>query len=108
MSTKERLAAALREAGLADMAEQAEQGRYDDFDSLSPTPITDLVTALREVGTPAALVLAQRAIDGDFDGTKEEGDAWFEREGRRYFPEFRGVAGKRTDRSADIERGHRA
>lgn len=33
----------------------------------------------RKVGLES---IAQRAINGDFDATKEESDAWYEREGK--------------------------
>ena len=83
MSTKERLAAVLREAGLLVLAEEAELGRYDDYESDSATPIVDLVGALRACSRED---LAQRAIGGEWDGTAEEARAWFEREGAEMFP----------------------
>jgi len=90
-ATKDRLAAELRKIGLNDMAAEAEQGRYDDWLSQSATPILDLVVALKRVGTKEALDLAMRAMDGKFDGTKEESDAWAQsEEGRRVLAEFGG------------------
>jgi hypothetical protein len=79
MKTKERLAAVLEEAGLRDLAMEARRGRFDDYDSDSPTPIRDLVDCLRLLGRED---LARRAIDGEWDGTAEEAQAWYEREGK--------------------------
>lgn len=81
MSTKERLAAALREIGLTTLAEEAARGVYDDYESPMAFPLINLVHRLGEAGTAEAAVLAQRVKDGDFDGTKEEADAWARREG---------------------------
>lgn len=78
--TKMRLAAVLREHGLHQMAEQAEFGRYDDFESESASPISDLVLDLRARGFKG---LAKRAMNGEWDGTLEESRAWYEREGKR-------------------------
>lgn len=83
--TKDRLAAALREIGLPDLAAEAERGVYDDYESPMPFPLINLVHRLGEAGTPQAKALAERVKDGDFDGTKEEADLWFEREGRDLF-----------------------
>lgn len=78
--TKMRLARVLREHGLHHMAEQAEFGRYDDFESESAFPINDLVLDLRSRGFKG---LAKRAMNGEWDGTTEESTAWYEREGKR-------------------------
>lgn len=77
--TKKKLAAVLMAEGLDDMAQEALNGRYDDFDSEFPTPIVDLVNDLRERGK---MDLAARAIQGEWDSTKEESDEWWEREGK--------------------------
>lgn len=81
MKTTEKLAKALNEAGApAPMVDLAMIGAYDDFDSRSATPINDLI---RDCGLAGGLDdIIQRAKDGDFDGTKEESQAWFEREGK--------------------------
>lgn len=76
MHTKDKLAEALRGIGLEDMALKAANGDYDDFIADSATPITDLVNDLAKVGSVEALALRKRAIEGEFDGTKEESDAW--------------------------------
>lgn len=76
MHTKDRLGDALQEIGLSDMAVKARAGAYDDFLSDSATPIVDLVNDLAKVGTVEALALRKRAIDGEFDATAEESEAW--------------------------------
>lgn len=65
MKAKENLAAALSEAGLVAMSEKAATGFYADFESPLTFPIMQLVADLTEAG---ARDLAQRAMDGEFDG----------------------------------------
>ena len=80
MSTKNRLAQALREARApSQMIDRALLGEYDDFESNSATPIMRLV---RDCQVNGLNDLAKRAMDGEFDATKEEAEAWFKREGR--------------------------
>ena len=74
--TKDKLAAALFEAGLDDMAAKAAAGWYDDFLSPLATPCLHLVTDLQAVGGPVAMALAQRVVNGEFDSTREESEAW--------------------------------
>jgi hypothetical protein len=82
MHTKDRLAQALRDVGLSGMAEMAAQGIYDDYLSPFADNITVLVSALahaaeqHENKRDAILALRQRAIEGDFDATREESEAW--------------------------------
>ena len=76
MHTKDKLADALLAADLPEMAAKAREGYYDDFLSPLDLPILALATDLAKAGTPAALVLCRRVIDGDFDATREESDAW--------------------------------
>lgn len=71
-----KLACALIAAGLYDMAEVAADGFYDDFASPLPMPIHQLVADLRKVGTPEAMIVAQDAINGEFDATDEEAERW--------------------------------
>ena len=79
--TKERLALVLEEAGLKDLASLARFGRFDDFESESTTPIIDLVVALR---ARRRRDLAERAMNGEWDCTPEEAEAWADSpEGRR-------------------------
>lgn len=84
-STKERLATALRGIGLPTLADEAARGMYDDYESEMVFPLITLVHRLGEAMTPEANALIERIKDGEFDGTKEEADAWFEREGRGLF-----------------------
>ena len=77
--TKERLAQVLHAVGEFAMEAQARLGSYDDYESESATPIADLVTELERRGLRD---LANRARDGEWDGTKEEAEAWYQREGK--------------------------
>ena len=80
MHTKDILAAELRKIGLDDMADKAATGWYHDFLSPLATPCLQLAKDLARVGTPAALALRARHINGEFDATKEEIDEWAESE----------------------------
>ena len=73
MRTKERLAAELHKAGLGNMALLAAQGYYDDWETSLATPIMQLVSDLRAAG---AHDLAARAINGEFDSSREEAEEW--------------------------------
>lgn len=77
IATKEKLAQVLHAAGLFEMEKAARAGRYDDYESPSATPIVDLV---RDLLTAGKKELAERAMNGEWDGTKEEADAWEKRE----------------------------
>jgi len=79
LRTKERLAQVLHAAGLFEMEKAARAGRYDDYEGESATPIVDLVHDLQAAGKSD---LAARAMNGEFDATKEEAEAWYEREGK--------------------------
>ena len=76
-----KLAAALRQAGLHQMAEKAATGYYHDFLSPLAMPcqqlLADLTTAAK-AGNVAAHVLRARHINGDFDASLAESDAWAE------------------------------
>lgn len=77
--TTERLAKAMQDAGCpADMIERARTGYYDDYKSESATPLLLLVQDLQKIGKAE---LAARVIQGDFDSTSEESEAWFKEEG---------------------------
>lgn len=74
MSTADRLADALAEANAPlTMVINARQGYYDDYRSPLAMPIHQLVNDCRGRGL---LDIANRAIRGEFDATKEESDAW--------------------------------
>ena len=79
--TKVRLARALRLIELDSLAAEAERGMYDDYESPMAFPLINLVHRLGEAGTSEAAALAERVKDGEFDGTKDEADAWARREG---------------------------
>ena len=83
MHTKDMLAQALREVGLDDLAAQAATGYYHDYLSPLATPemqlFDDLARAAQPIEGPrrsAILAIRKRAINGDFDATTEEADAW--------------------------------
>jgi hypothetical protein len=76
MHTKDKLAAALIEAGLQDMAIKAAAGYYHDFLSPLDTPCLQLDADLLQAGTPAARALRARHHAGEFDASREESDAW--------------------------------
>lgn len=83
MSTKQKLVAALTNANAPQsMINKAQAGYYDDFESTIATPIQSLVIDLRNAGLNE---LAARAMDGDFDSTTEEAEAWYQREGKELF-----------------------
>jgi hypothetical protein len=84
MHTKDVLAAELHKAGLHDMAMRAGQGYYHDFMSPLATPCLQLAADLAKVGTPQAMALRDRHLNGEFDASKEEGDEWFQREGKHH------------------------
>jgi hypothetical protein len=82
MHTKDRLAAALRELKLDIMAKRAERGYYHEF--LSPLDLAE-VALVNDPGHMAnrrphqrteILAFRKRVMNGEFDATKEEGDAW--------------------------------
>jgi hypothetical protein len=64
----ERLAEELEKLGAHQMADDAKDGYYGDFTSPLAMPISQLVRDLQRLGTPAALDLRKRAMNGEFDG----------------------------------------
>lgn len=84
MKTTEKLADALRKSGAPDsMIQAALVGRYDDYKSVSATPITDLVKDCYRYGLKD---IAYDAINGKYDGTAEESEEWYRSEGHRLLP----------------------
>jgi hypothetical protein len=67
------------EEGLLDMAAKARVGHYDDYRSPLATPIVQLVLDLCNA---KRFDLAGRAANGEWDGTREEAEAWFRAYGR--------------------------
>lgn len=55
------------------MVAHARQGLFDDYKSDHPTPCILLVEACRAAGMPD---MAERAKNGEFDGTRADSDAW--------------------------------
>lgn len=76
MKTKDKLTEALQEANAPQaMIDRARQGYYDDFETTIADPIRQLIIDALAFGLED---IAKRAAEGDFDGTDEEGRAWFE------------------------------
>jgi hypothetical protein len=76
MTTSERLAVALEAtAAPKAMVVAARAGCYDDFRSESATPCHDLVRDALAAGLGD---IARRAMDGEFDATREEAEEWAE------------------------------
>lgn len=92
MNSSRKLQLALQDAAIAiptaeprkrkvwEMSERAGTGYYSDYNSPLATPCIQLVADLRALGLEE---LAKRAIDGDFDATKEESDEWAQSEAGR-------------------------
>jgi hypothetical protein len=74
--SSENLARVLDEAHLHDLAARARADEFHDFKSPHALPEHELVNELRKTGGMTAKAIAQRVIDGEFDATKEESDAW--------------------------------
>lgn len=74
--TSEFLATELDKAGLPDLAIRARRDEFHDFLSPHTFPELTLVEALRIAGTPEAIAIRTRVIDGEFDASTEESDDW--------------------------------
>lgn len=88
--TSEYLARSLEAVGLTDMARRARLFEYDDYKCPSDKPwagleLNQLLNELRkqahrvELGKTRRdqiLAMAEKVIDGEFDGTAEESEAW--------------------------------
>ena len=89
LPTTEKLARALEavnDSKLAEMIRRAREGYYDDFRSPLALPTVQLVHDLIAAGQRE---MADRAIDGEWDATKEEGEAWARSpEGQEVFREL--------------------
>ena len=85
--TSEKLAQALEAAGAPpEMIEKARAFYYDDYKSELAMPTVQLVIDAKAHNLN---VIVERAIDGDFDGTKEESDAWAKSpDGQETFAQF--------------------
>lgn len=86
MRTKQKLAIALNAAKAPqEMIERALNGYYDDFESELEMPCVQLVNDLKEAGLSD---LAERAMNGEFDSTREESEAWYQKEGKDIIKEM--------------------
>lgn len=78
LPTKERLARHLESEGLKDLAYNARQGRYDDFDEGGEElPQFALMRDLKRKGRSD---LTWIVTSGEYDATKAESDAWAKRQ----------------------------
>ena len=73
MPTKERLARHLGACGLHDMAYNARQGLYSDFESPYPMPKIELIKQLK---AKARFDLVPYVTSGEYDDNAAEGDKW--------------------------------
>lgn len=90
MHTKDKLAEALDEIGLTEMAGRAREGYYHDFLSPLDFPELQLMSELMDARTPAALDLRQRVMNGEFDASREESEEWAaSEEGKATFDRLR-------------------
>ena len=83
MHSKDFLAQELRAAKLEDMANRAATGYYHDYLSKLDFPeiqlaedLAQAIEAATEEDKPAIQSLMRRHLNGEFDATKEESDAW--------------------------------
>lgn len=74
--TKDILAAELEKAGLPEIAAKAAEGYYHDYLSPLDMPCLVLAADLAKVGTPEALSLRARHMNGEFDASLEESEEW--------------------------------
>jgi len=82
MTTKEKLTQDLIKAQApTKMIEWARNGFYDDYETVIPFPIQQLVADAESAGLKE---IAQKARNGEYDATQEEANEWFQREGKRY------------------------
>ena len=76
-STKDRLAEALRNIGLEELAQHAENGLYCELGSQLAEPFALLTFELGKINTEASCSLAHEIINGKYEQTNEEMSAWF-------------------------------
>jgi hypothetical protein len=79
----EKLAQALHACGLFEMEARARKNEWTDYDGPHALPQIELVKELRRWHyRPEVRALIKRIIEGEFDASAEESDAWWNREGR--------------------------
>lgn len=84
LPTTEKLAQALEEKNdpkLTDMISKAREGYYDEYKSTISMPIFQLVTDLRNAGYQDLVI---RTLNGEFDATSVEADAWMDSIGKAF------------------------
>ena len=77
ISTKERLAEALRNIGLEELAQHAENGLYCELDSQLAEPFALLTFELGKINTEESCNLAHEIINGKYEQTNGEMSEWF-------------------------------
>ena len=91
MNTSERLAEALHDIGLLKLERRARDGEFSDFGSPHSFPKLFLMTELADAKTAnrddelrvRQIDELRRAVkDGEYDDTREEALAWFQRASR--------------------------
>jgi len=75
-ASDEKLAKALHDAELHEMAAKAEAGYYNEFFGELVLPMHGLMADLITAGTPRALLLVELVKRGDFDATDAEAEEW--------------------------------
>lgn len=107
MNSKEKLAQALEQykhnhtdlsddltkeqiEGINQLIKNALNGDYSDYDSKKHAlPQNEFVREWDALGLPSRSEdsIAYKMVQGEFDATKEESDAWYEREGKQMIEE---------------------
>jgi hypothetical protein len=118
MHTKDILAAELRKAGLNSMADKAASGYYHDYLSPLDTPCIQLAHDLRTFANAPSLseprrlevqTLLARHLNGEFDASEEEGEAWAaSEEGKGVFAQLTPDRPPHTLGDAPIEEAYHA
>lgn len=75
-ASDKKLAAALHEAELHEMAKRAESGEFNEFFGPYACGITRVAEELAAIGSMDALKLRARVIKGEFDAGAEESEEW--------------------------------
>lgn len=97
LPTTEKLAHALMEAGAPDrMVQRARTGAYDNYKSRLANPIGYLIEDARDA---ELWDIISRARRGEFDGTEEEADAWYQKEAQNTLRELRRNVPRRQRRN---------
>lgn len=76
LRTKDRLAIALREINHEELAQNAEQGLYDELESTLAEPLAQLTFELGKINTKESGALAIKIINGEYDNNNNEIKLW--------------------------------